>query len=146
MIRLIVFGRIKTVELSSLKEEYLKRLTRFTRLDVIEWKETTFDKDNQKVIDYSAENKDETIILLDESSKTYSTETFDKQLMKWEEQGNVTFIIGRAEGFSKEVKDAFKNKLSLSEMTFTHEMAQVLLLEQIYRVMTLRAGIPYHKP
>lgn len=145
MIKLVVFGKIKTSELLSLKEEYVKRLSRFTKLEIIEWKETSFEKDNKRVLEYFENNKSEKIILLDEESKDYSTEEFDKKLSMWEETKNVTFIIGRAEGFTGEVKNTIKDKLSLSKMTFTHEMAQVLLLEQIYRIMTLRAGIPYHK-
>lgn len=145
MIKIIVFGKIKRSELLSLKEEYLKRLTRFAKIEVLEWKESTFEKDNEKVIEYYKNNQNEEIILLDEGSDEYSTEKFDKQLTKWEETKVVTFIIGRAEGFNQAVKNELKNKLSLSQMTFTHEMAQVMLIEQIYRVMTLRAGIPYHK-
>lgn len=145
MIKLIIFGRIKTLELQSLKEEYVKRLGRFTKLEIIEWKETTFEKDNDRVMEYFENNKSEKIIILDEGSKDLSTEEFNKSLSKWEETKDVTFIIGRAEGFNEKVKQKIKDKLSLSKMTFTHEMAQVLLLEQIYRVMTLRAGIPYHK-
>lgn len=145
MIKIIVFGKIKRSELLSLKEEYLKRLTRFAKVEVLEWKESTFEKDNEKVIEYYKNNQNEEIILLDEGSDEYSTEKFDKQLTKWEETKVVTFIIGRAEGFNQAVKNELKNKLSLSQMTFTHEMAQVMLIEQIYRVMTLRAGIPYHK-
>jgi 23S rRNA (pseudouridine1915-N3)-methyltransferase len=145
MIKIIVFGKIKAPELLGLKKEYVKRLGRFTKLKIIEWKETTFEKDNKKVIEYYQDKKSEKIILLDEASTLYSTKQFDKQISKWEEFGNLTFLIGRAEGFTNEVKELIKDKISISPMTFTHEMAQVLLLEQIYRVMTLRAGIPYHK-
>lgn len=145
MIKIIVFGKIKTTELLRLKEEYLKRLGRFTKLELLEWKETNFNKDNKRIINYFNEHKNEKIILMDEAGKTYSTEKFNAQLKNWEENKITTFIIGRAEGFDKTVKETIKEKISLSPMTFTHEMAQVLLLEQIYRVMTLRAGIPYHK-
>lgn len=145
MIKIIVFGRIKTLELQSLKDEYVKRLGRFTKLEIVTWKETSFEKDNKRVLEYFENNKNEKIILLDEGSENLSTKEFNKTLIKWEDTKKVTFIIGRAEGFIDEVKKITTNKLSLSKMTFTHEMAQVLLLEQIYRIMTLRAGIPYHK-
>jgi len=145
MIKIIVFGKIKREDLLSLKNEYLKRLTRFLKINIIELKETTFEKDNQKIMGYIENNKNETIVLLDENSKTYSTKEFEKQIKKWEENSDLTFIIGRAEGFSKEAKNLSPNKLSLSKMTFTHEMAQVLLIEQIYRIATIRANIPYHK-
>jgi 23S rRNA (pseudouridine1915-N3)-methyltransferase len=90
--------------------------------------------------------RDGTVVALDAGGRKMTTEAF----ARWLEgalsrgSGNVAFIVGGHEGLSPAVKERAAVTISLSEMTFTHEMARVLLLEQIYRAFTILRGEPYH--
>lgn len=86
------------------------------------------------------------VALLDEKGKQYSSEDFATYLQKEMGTGakRLVFIIGGAFGFSREVYDQLPTKISLSKMTFSHQMIRTLLLEQIYRGMTILRNEPYH--
>jgi 23S rRNA (pseudouridine1915-N3)-methyltransferase len=87
------------------------------------------------------------LVALDCTGKQYSSEEFAALLQKWEEEGrrSITFLIGGHLGLSELVAAKADVLLSLSKMTFTHEMARLLLLEQLYRAWTIRKGTGYHK-
>lgn len=90
--------------------------------------------------------KEQKIICLDEGGKEYSSTQFSKFFFKQLEQFGceLHLVIGDAEGIPKELKKFMS--LSLSKMTFTHQMARLVLIEQIYRAWTIKEGIPYHNP
>lgn len=87
------------------------------------------------------------LVVLDRTGSQVSSETFSSLFQQWQGQNrkSVSFLIGGALGVSAEVLAAANMVLSLSLMTFTHEMARLLLLEQIYRAHTILAGSKYHK-
>lgn len=86
------------------------------------------------------------VIALHEKGEHLSSVQFSQQLKKWMDAGkNVSFVIGGAAGLSDEVLEKAGKKISLSEMTLPHELALLVLVEQIYRAMTIDTGIPYHK-
>lgn len=85
------------------------------------------------------------VVLLDESGKEYTSTKFAEQLQQWMNTGrNLVFIVGGAFGFSKEVYLRADYKLSLSRMTFTHQMIRLLFVEQLYRAFTILKGEKYH--
>jgi 23S rRNA (pseudouridine1915-N3)-methyltransferase len=117
--------------------------------------ETTWHKDDDGIIkgvesDYS---KGHGVVLLDPLGKPRTSEQFSNDIYNWLDQGGsrLSFVIGGAEGLPKELKDveppggARSNLLSLSSMTFTHQFARMLLIEQIYRASEIRKGSGYHK-
>lgn len=147
MIHILVFGNLKDKRLKSLVDEYIVRLHKFPFLsvEIEEFKDKGKEENEKKILEYKTINSENNIYLLDEHAKTYSTQKFKEIIQPAIDQGDeYTFIIGGPEGFSEACKQQF-SKISLSPMTFTHEMAQVLLVEQLYRVATIQAKIPYHK-
>jgi len=155
MIKIIVFGKIKDKNLKGVNDEFVKRMSKFPFLktNIIEWKDDSVENEMKKIEEYIIESKknNEKIILLDELGKDFSTIEFKNELQGVINEGEeITFFIGGPEGFpnnwKKEIKEKYSVKMMrVSAMVFTHEMARILLLEQIYRVGTIEAGIPYHK-
>lgn len=87
------------------------------------------------------------VVALDRTGRQVSSEAFAALFLQWQEQNrrSVSFVIGGALGLSQVVVAAADLVLSLSMMTFTHEMARMILLEQVYRAYTILAGTKYHK-
>ena len=86
------------------------------------------------------------VVLLDERGKEFTSREFaayvDKKTLSL--PGNLVFVIGGPYGFSQEVYDRANDKISLSRMTFSHEMVRLFFVEQLYRAMTILRGEPYH--
>ncbi|TNE79957.1 MAG: 23S rRNA (pseudouridine(1915)-N(3))-methyltransferase RlmH [Bacteroidetes bacterium] len=91
-------------------------------------------------------DKRDFLVLLDENGKVSSSVQFANQLEKWNIQGidRLVFLIGGAYGFSDEVYDRANHKMSLSPMTFSHQMVRLIFLEQLYRACSINKGEPYH--
>ncbi len=92
-------------------------------------------------------NQSTFVCLLDVKGRSISSHDLAANLENWQNRGlkEVTFIIGGAEGVASEVVERADNSLSLSFLTFTHEMARVVMLEQLYRAFTIIKGFPYQK-
>lgn len=87
----------------------------------------------------------DTVILLDEKGKEYSSSEFAKEISKLTASGkNIVFVIGGPYGFSEQVYARCDGKVSLSRMTFTHQMVRTIFVEQLYRAFTIIKGEPYH--
>lgn len=86
------------------------------------------------------------VVALDPGGRAVSSEELAALLTRWEDQGRTetTFLVGGHFGLHQSVLNRAELRLSLSPMTFTHEMSRLLLLEQLYRACTIRAGHPYH--
>ncbi|MDX5321516.1 MAG: 23S rRNA (pseudouridine(1915)-N(3))-methyltransferase RlmH [Bacteroidota bacterium] len=91
-------------------------------------------------------DKRDFLVLLDEQGKMFRSIEFAAQLEKWSIQGidNLVFLIGGAYGFSEEVYQRANFKMSLSPMTFSHQMVRLIFLEQLYRACSINKGEPYH--
>lgn len=137
-IRIITVGKVKERMIQQMIDEYIKRMP--DRIDIIEIKDSTKEKEGEKIIELS-DGYD--MIAFDERGKEFTSEDFSRKI------GNVTnktvFVIGGPEGLSDEVKRKAKETIALSKMTFTHEMARLFLIEQIYRSYQIIKGTQYHK-
>ncbi|KAL7541327.1 hypothetical protein ACHAWF_006906 [Thalassiosira exigua] len=93
------------------------------------------------------ENKNHKVVLLDPIGKMCTSEVFSDNMYRWLEEGGsrLTFVIGGAEGLPDDMKEGHRGMLSLGKMTFTHQFARILLMEQIYRASEIRKGSGYHK-
>ena len=91
-------------------------------------------------------NPGDDLILLDEKGKTFTSVLFSQWIEKQMNAGSkrIVFVVGGPYGFSKEVYDKCKSKISLSEMTFSHQMIRLIFVEQLYRAFTIIKGEPYH--
>lgn len=87
------------------------------------------------------------VVVLDSKGKQFSSEAFSQKIEQWEMQGikQVCYLIGGPDGHAADVLAAADLIISLSKMTFTHDMARMLLVEQLYRAYTIKAGEQYHK-
>lgn len=91
---------------------------------------------------------DDQLVLLDEKGKTYTSEALAKRMDKWQQMSKrrLVFLIGGAYGFDESLYERADVQLSLSAMTFSHQMIRLFLLEQLYRAMTILRNEPYHNP
>lgn len=155
-IRLLCVGKLKEDYLRGAQAEYLKRLGGFCKVEVIEIPPYRF-SERPSPAELEAGMKEEGKLLLQKASgflipmciegKKFSSEELAAQVAKLsvEGAGDLTFIIGGSYGLSEEVKRAGQLRLSMSEMTFPHQLARIMLLEQIYRVLQINNGGKYHK-
>ena len=157
-IRLIAIGKIKEPYLIEGINEYRKRLSSYVNLEIIEVKDESI-KENPSSIDIiKAINNEgdrvlkllkpsDYVISLDLHQKQYKSEEFAEFLnKKMEESGSfLTFIIGGSYGLSDALKKRANSSFSLSEMTFTHQMSRIIVLEQIYRAYKILNHEVYHK-
>ena len=144
-INLIVIGKLKEKFLVDGVAEYIRRLKKFTTIEIREIAECrTVEEEGQKIL--SLVPKDSWLCVLDVSGAALSSEEFAKKIATLNLSGvnNLTFAIGGAFGLSEELKRAAPFRLSLSEMTFTHQMARLILVEQIYRAFKINRHEPYH--
>ena len=150
---LLFVGKTTDAHIEALCQEYLRRLTHYlpVKVQVIPELRNTkaMSPDQQKqaegelilrAVPQSAE-----LILLDEHGKEYRSVEFAGQIQKKMSSGrDIFFVIGGPYGFSTAVYERANSKISLSQMTFSHQMVRLFLIEQIYRAMTILRGEPYH--
>lgn len=157
MISILAIGKNKDKALQMLEKEYLKRLQAFGKFSVEEFKdesnenaqrtgeaEKIKEKESQRIL--SKIKPDSYVILLDLAGREYTSEEFAKKYKAWHDQKpNLVFVIAGSLGPSKELRQRADEAWKLSDLTFTHLMARVLMLEQIYRANMINAGRNYHK-
>ncbi|OUV62179.1 MAG: 23S rRNA (pseudouridine(1915)-N(3))-methyltransferase RlmH [Gammaproteobacteria bacterium TMED119] len=90
--------------------------------------------------------KSSALVLLDERGKSYSSAQFSQQIQRWQQAGqDICFVIAGADGVNPEHRQQVSSSISLSAMTLPHEMARLMLLEQLYRAWSIAANHPYHR-
>lgn len=143
--RFLWVGKTKDKNWRALQEEYFARLSHFVRCEIVELKDAGKEIEGKLILDKL--NQSTFVCLLDVTGRSVSSHDLAAKLENWQNRGlkEVTFIIGGAEGVASEVVERADNSLSLSFLTFTHEMARVVMLEQLYRAFTIIKGFPYQK-
>jgi 23S rRNA (pseudouridine1915-N3)-methyltransferase len=138
-------GKTKEPAIGSLTEEYLKRISWYVASEG----KSVRDEDALIALcgrDSRGRSAKATLVLLDSRGREYSSEQFAQFLGDYQERNPLplVFAIGGADGFSDPAKSAAQHTVSLGKMTLAHELARVVLLEQIYRAFTILKGHPYH--
>ena len=147
--RFIWIGKTKDRNWKALQEEYLKRLSHFVKCEIVEIKDSARHEnaeiEGKRILEIL--NPKTFAVLLDVSGKPISSHQLSAEIEKWQNVGikEISFIIGGFEGASDEIRKRADYLLSLSFLTFTHEMARVVLLEQLYRGYSILKGFPYQK-
>lgn len=147
--RLIWVGKTKDSSWRALQDEYLRRLSHFVKCEVVELRDSSPPGDpnieGERIL--AARNQKTFVVLLDVAGEMISSQDLARKVESWQDRGlkEVTFLIGGANGVSPKVAETADISLSLSFLTFTHEMARVVLLEQLYRAYTIIKGFPYQK-
>jgi 23S rRNA (pseudouridine1915-N3)-methyltransferase len=152
-LRLIWIGKTRNEHLRALVGEYLKRLGRFAKYEVVELRESAsaderscLEEEGKRIAGALA--SDALTVLLDvEGDKRWSSPGLAAQMEEWQARSlkEAAFVVGGHLGVSEEVRARADVRWSLSPLTLTHEMARVVLVEQLYRAHTIMRGLPYQK-
>ena len=149
--RFIWPGRTKDQHLRALVDEYLKRLARFARCEVVEIRESArsdpagVEKESRRILKAISEGG--LVVLLDVKGREWSSPDLAAQVQRWENSSmkEVAIVIGGPEGVGADVIARAQEKWRLSRLTLTHEMARVVAAEQLYRAYTINRGLKYQK-
>jgi 23S rRNA (pseudouridine1915-N3)-methyltransferase len=136
-------GKTKDAAIQSLTDEYLKRLSRYAEVDGVALKDEAA---LLKLCARDARPARHTLVLLDGRGKQLSSEELAKFLADYQDRNPLPllFAVGAADGFTEQARQSATLVLSLGKMTLAHELARVVLLEQLYRAFTILKGHPYH--
>ena len=137
--KIIAIGKIRKKWIQEGIEMYLKRLP---GLEVKEIKDSTQLKEEHTIKEIISKN--EFLVTLNENGQSFTSKQLATKLLNSHNQ-NITFLIGGASGLSSSLINLASWQLSLSPLTFPHEISRLLLIEQIYRAKTITQGGPYHK-
>ncbi len=145
MIKIICIGKIKEKYLTDGINDYLKRLTKYHKIELIELKDSDIKKEKEEIL--KVLNKDSYIISLAIEGKEYKTIELSEKIDNLLTNGksNITFIIGGSDGIDEEIKNISNELLSFSKLTFPHGLFRLILLEQIYRIFKIQNNETYHK-
>ena len=154
---IVCVGRLREKYFAAAAEEYEKRISRFGKMEIIELPDLpepahASDADRRAVMEKEGEailsriKTGDHVIALCIDGPQYDSESFAKKIAEYDMRGSrAVFVIGGSLGLSDAVIKRANEKISLSKMTFPHQLARVLLLEQIYRGCKINAGEKYHK-
>jgi 23S rRNA (pseudouridine1915-N3)-methyltransferase len=141
-------GKTKEPAIQALTDEYLKRISRYTQVEGIAL------RDEAAIVALSGralsgranDSAKSTLVLMDSRGKDFSSEQFAKFLGDYQDRNPLplVFAIGGADGFTEETRSSAQHIISLGKMTLAHELARIVLLEQVYRAFTILKGHPYH--
>ena len=154
MISIVAVGKIKEKSLSQLIEEYKKRIGAYSKIEIIEVSDEPNDRlSDEKVKEIEGQRiikqlkKDSYVILLSLKGKQMDSIKFSREIVKINtyNSSHITFVIGGSVGVSEQVEQRADLLLKLSEMTFPHNIARLLILEQIYRAYKILNNETYHK-
>jgi 23S rRNA (pseudouridine1915-N3)-methyltransferase len=153
-IKLVAIGKTDNKALQSLLDDYTKRLSFYIKFDIeiipdlknVKNLSENQQKEKEGELIISKLNPTDQLILLDENGSAFSSLKFSDYLQKKMNSGTKTlvFVIGGPYGFSDEVYQKAQGKISLSLMTFSHQMVRLFFIEQLYRGFTILRNEPYH--
>jgi 23S rRNA (pseudouridine1915-N3)-methyltransferase len=140
-IRILMLGKTRRPEMRAILEEYAKRIARWCPIEITEV------RDGAAALKKLDEDRAATVVLLDAAGKNLDSNALAKWLSELRDRGTreLIFLCGDADGFPEALRQRAHQKLSLSAMTFSHELARVMLAEQLYRAFAILSGSPYPK-
>lgn len=152
-ITILAIGKIKAKYFQAAAEEYAKRLKSYVKLEIIELEAESFSEDEgskikakkkegDRILKFLKKHNNAEVIILDEKGKEFSSEKFAKFLDSIDR--HIVIIVGGSLGWDEEIKKQPFMRLSLSQMTHPHELARVILLEQIFRAVAILKNKEYH--
>ncbi|HKV23261.1 MAG TPA: 23S rRNA (pseudouridine(1915)-N(3))-methyltransferase RlmH [Candidatus Acidoferrum sp.] len=140
-ILLLMLGKTRGAEMRATIEDYVKRIGRQSPIEVAEV------RDSSAAVKKLDAERAATVVLLDAGGRALSSEAFAKWIGEQRDRGTreLIFVCGDADGFPEELRARVPQKLSLSPMTYSHELARAMLAEQLYRAFAILSGSPYPK-
>jgi 23S rRNA (pseudouridine1915-N3)-methyltransferase len=151
-LRVVAVGKDRSGLFAPAVEEYRERLSRYVKFEVVEVPEarkhagTPRAKEEEGEALLSRLRDVERVVVLDERGTQETSAELARRVGRWLERGqDVALVVGGSDGLSDEVRARAQETLALSRMTLPHRLARVVLVEQLYRAMTILRGEPYHK-
>ncbi len=151
-LRLLAIGKDRSGLYAPAVAEYATRLERYLRFEVVELPEARKHAGTPRAKEEEGEtllariDPREHVVALDERGSEYTSVELARRIERWLHAGrDVALVIGGADGLSPEAMSRAGEKLALSRMTLAHRLARLVLVEQLYRAMTILRGEPYHK-
>ena len=151
MIKVICIGKLKENYLKEAEEEYLKRLKKYTNIELIELQDSNIDDEKialekeKELVEKQLTGKEYLVTLEIEGKELFSIELAEKLDKTFITNSNITFLIGGSYGIHPSIKEKSNFKLSFSKMTFPHQLFRILLLEQLFRSYKILNHEKYHK-
>ncbi|MDO5568721.1 MAG: 23S rRNA (pseudouridine(1915)-N(3))-methyltransferase RlmH [bacterium] len=144
MIKLIAVGKIKERYIKDGIDDYLQRIKKYTKIEIIEIKDTNIEEEKESIL--KVINKRDYIITLDIAGNNLtSIELANKMNKILQYNSNITFIIGSSLGLHQTIKELANFSLSFSKLTFPHQLFRLIFLEQLYRSYKINNNETYHK-
>jgi 23S rRNA (pseudouridine1915-N3)-methyltransferase len=151
-LRVLAVGRDRSGLYAPAVEEYASRLSRQLRFELVEVPEarklagTPRAREEEGASLLAKIGPREHVVALDERGEELTSPRLAERIARWQARGlDVTLVIGGADGLAPEVLERAREKLALSQLTLAHRLARLVLVEQLYRAMTILRGEPYHK-
>jgi 23S rRNA (pseudouridine1915-N3)-methyltransferase len=144
LIKIIAVGKIKESFYRDAINEYLKRLSKYVKIEIVEVEDENITKEKANIIKH-IKDKDYLIALDIEGKELDSVSFANKIDILQTSHSNITFIIGGSDGLHKDIKELVKERISFSKLTFPHQLFRIILLEQIYRSYRIINNETYHK-
>jgi 23S rRNA (pseudouridine1915-N3)-methyltransferase len=140
-IRLLMLGKTRRMEIRAVIDDYVKRISRHSPIEVTEV------RDGEAAIKKLDADRAATAVLLDAAGKNLDSNVFAKWLGELRDRGTreLIFVCGDADGFPTTLRERVPQRISLSAMTYSHELARAMLAEQLYRAFAILSGSPYPK-
>jgi 23S rRNA (pseudouridine1915-N3)-methyltransferase len=140
-LRLVMLGKTRRPELRAIIDDYVRRIARYAPVEITELRET------EAVLKKFAFDQPSMIVLLDDRGKNLDSHAFARWLGELRDRSTrqLTFVCGGADGFPEEIRSQANQKISLSAMTYSHELARAMLAEQLYRAFAILSGSAYPK-
>jgi len=140
-IRLLMLGKTRRPELRAVLDDYIKRISRSCAIQIAEV------RDGEAAIRRLDADRSATALLLDAAGRQHDSESLAKWLGEQRDRGTreIVFVCGDADGFPESLRKRAMQRISLSPMTYSHELARVMLAEQLYRAFAILSGSPYPK-
>ncbi len=145
-VKIAWIGKTKEPAIQALTDEYLKRISRYAPVEGVSLRDEADLLAKFGGGAKGASSAKSTLVLMDSRGKEFSSEQFARFLGDYQDRNPLplVFAVGGADGFSDAARSAAQNVISLGKMTLAHELARVVLLEQVYRAFTILKGHPYH--
>jgi 23S rRNA (pseudouridine1915-N3)-methyltransferase len=142
-IKIAWIGKTKAPAIAALTEEYLKRIARYAPVEAVAARD---EAELLAKLGAAKNSGKSTLVLIDSRGKEFSSEQFAKFLGDYQDRNPLplVFVIGGADGFDEAARSGAQHMISLGKMTLAHELARIVLLEQVYRAFTILKGHPYH--
>ena len=144
LLKLVLIGKLKDRAIQARCDEFAKWLSPYAKLEIVELPDSNVAKEGQAIVKALEKERSAAVVVLSEEGRQFSSQEFAAKLGSFDRK--VVFVIGGPCGLAPEVKQRADLLWSLSKLTFTHELARLLLTEQLFRATNILHGGSYHNP